>query len=196
MNPQLQTLNHLHKKLVDNIPSNNIFRDKLLEKFNQIIKQAVFIDKMITEPDPMLSKLALDIRVNSAKDGMRKLTNDAEKDFKDHILCERSTLDKLRILKADLIPDENAKEIRTVFRGLNTADQTNFLNNALDEKDSKTLAAILSVPRCLSGLSKEKAKDYYEMSLNKCAPYQGNVYLMHAEDITKGVILCAEQIAS
>lgn len=196
MNPQLQTLKHLHKSLVEKMPSDNILRDKLLDKFNAIIKQSEFIDKLTTEQDPMLSKLAHDMRLTNAKDDLRKLKNEAEKDFQDHLKCERTTLSELRSKKANLTPDEYAPEIRAIFRSLSDVDKTTFLNNALDGKDRTTLAAIFSVPHVLSGLPKEKFDDYSDMALHKMAPYPGNGHLAYAEDISKGVISCAEQIAA
>lgn len=76
-----------------------------------------------------------------------------------------------RALKARLIPGEFDSELRGVVRALEAGARLQFINNAFEVDDAKTIAAILTAPPALSGLTQAQHDQFTGFWLDRCAPY-------------------------
>ncbi|MCQ8849039.1 hypothetical protein NQT74_10650 [Alteromonas stellipolaris] len=66
--------------------------------------------------------------------------------------------------------DKHADEIRSRIYGLNPADRSQLLNQAVDNGDGNILSAVLDAHPMLTGLTNEQQTAYRSMAMNKHAP--------------------------
>jgi len=66
--------------------------------------------------------------------------------------------------------DKHADEIRSRIYGLNAADRSELLNQAVNSGDGNILSAVLDAHPMLTGLTNEQQTAYRTMAMNKHAP--------------------------
>jgi hypothetical protein len=66
--------------------------------------------------------------------------------------------------------NKHADEIRSRIYGLNAADRSQLLNQAVDNGDGNILSAVLDAHPMLTGLTNEQQTAYRNMAMNKHAP--------------------------
>ena len=97
-----------------------------------------------------------------------------------------NSLDSAIKQEANLLPNKFAVEIRQMFGGMNNKQKMEVLNNALESKDSATMAAILEAPDMISGLNQD-TRDRYKVAMEKMlAPelYQQRVELNDSYELS------------
>ena len=82
----------------------------------------------------------------------------------------RAAHDARRLEKAKLVPGPYAAEIRSVVRNLELPAKLLYLANAIKEKDSAAVAALVDAPPILSGLSAQQLADFREDFIDSMAP--------------------------
>jgi len=105
----------------------------------------------------------------AATDLFRKTITKAQDDFAAAIGRARTAATTEQDAKAQLIPDEHARETREIFRGFGAGERAKFVQSTIDRKDAPTLAAITEVPPHLAGLSGEQQRQFRDSFIEKHA---------------------------
>lgn len=124
---------------------------------------------LMEHPDPMKSSVAIDLLINQEKARLRDLSTRSRSELDALVSGFRASQEAARRAKANLVPDQYAAETRAVFRALDTEQKNTFLAMSLKAKDSATVAALLSVPPVLSGLTAQQSTEYREAFLDTVA---------------------------
>lgn len=168
---QLRALRALLEKLEGN--------DSTTEKIRSIIvrieKEASSLFEIVSHPDPMKSAVAIDLLINQEKARLRDLVAKSRGELHSIIGGFRAANDAARLAKANLVPDQFASEIRTVFRSLDYTGQMKFMAEAIQAGDASIVAAIVTVPAVLTGLPAAQIDQYRESFLNSIAPNRKSV---------------------
>jgi hypothetical protein len=149
--------------------------------------------QLTEKPDPMASELAMNIRRESARSELRKVTLEAKERADVLVKNLRDSVAAQREQTADLQPSPHASEIRHLFRELDTAAKLEFLNDAVARSDGATLGSLLTVPPFLAGLSPNLAANYKQMFLEKTVPLDTG-YINSATDAMAGVISASNEM--
>jgi hypothetical protein len=163
---QLQAL----RALVGRITSNDPTTEKIKSILSRIEKEASGLADLIEKPDTMKSAVANELLTNAEKARLRTLAADSQGKLNNIIATHRAALDAARVQKAKLVPDGFASEIRSVFRSLDTAGKHALLGEAIKTGQAATVAAIVTAPTVLSGLTAQQSAQYREAFLDSVAP--------------------------
>lgn len=184
-NPKISTIKNLLSRMPE---GGNKFTDSINELVAAVANAAEHISMLQTEPDPMLSQLAIDGQILREREALRGIIGTVQKHINALIEEERGKLHARNIEDAKLIPNEHAQEIRSIFRGLSAQEKHAFLKNAIDKNEASTLAAITEFPNVLTGMAQEQLTGYREAFLNKTR-LQGGYQFLTDTSSTVDVIL-------
>jgi len=189
-NPKVNAIRHL----VGRLPKGGPLCDNVTAMVKRVEAASTALDDLISNPDPMASQMAIDMRVTAAKIKLKSTVDEARNKTAALVTAERASLTENRNKKANLTPSVHAAEIRTVFRGLDSAGKIKFLNDAVSSNDGETIASLVTVPTVISGLTLEQSSSYKELFLNKIAPTDSR-YVAEIEDVVGGIFGSAESLA-
>jgi hypothetical protein len=158
---------------------------------NKIDTAAATLVQLHDQPDPMLSSLAINLRIEGARGELKTLVGAAKERSSALIAAERFNVERNRESKGNLTPNAFAAEIRAVVRGLDTAGKLQILNDAVESGDGSTIAALCDCPAVVSGITATLAADYRRMYLQKAVPLADG-YIGETEDAIKGVLEAAD----
>jgi hypothetical protein len=160
---------------------------------NKLDASAAALVQLHDQPDPMLSILAINLRVEAAHRELKKLVGEAKTRSAALIAAERFNVERNREGKANLTPSAFAAEIRAVVRAMPTGDKLKVLNDAVDAGDGATIAALCDCPAVVSGITGTMAADYRRMYLQKAVPL-ADEYIGETESAIKGVLEAADSL--
>jgi hypothetical protein len=149
--------------------------------------------KLNDEPDPMASPLAIKMRVDKARAELIKVTTEASEGIAALIKTNRDNVQAQQLQIANLIPSAHQLEIRSIFRGLPTGDKLQVLGEAVERGDGQFVAALVTAPSFLSGLTDNQASQYKRMYLEKVAPLD-STHIDETESAANGVIDAANSM--
>jgi len=141
--------------------------DKVKATMTRIEKDASGLIEIMTHPDPEKSSLAIDRIVNDEKGRLRDLIAKSRNEVNPLIANWRASADAERVKKANLIVDEFAGEIRSVFRAMAWPAQLSFMTTATGRLDGAAVAAVLNAPPVLSGLTPDQVEQFREAYLDR-----------------------------
>lgn len=135
---------------------------------DMIAHEASGLQTLVDNPDMMKSGVAQAMLINQEKARLRDVTNLVRDKLKGLVSEYAAEQDAARVSRANLVPTEHAAEIRSVFRGLDAAAKSQFLSDAIRNRDASTVA-IVEAPAVLSGISDDRVSQYREMYLDSYA---------------------------
>lgn len=182
-------LKHLTQRLTGDSQLSNEHRALA----NRIDTAAAELVALHDAPDPMLSSLAINLRVEAARAGLKTLASEARTKSAALIATEKANVEANRNAKANMTPSPFAAEIRAVVRGLDTAGKLKILNDAVASGDGGTIAALCDCPGVISGLAPSMASDYRKMYLQKAVPLDVS-YIAATEETIGGVLQAADSL--
>ena len=163
---QLQALRAIVSRITGSDPTS----EKIRSILSRIESEASGLLELAKKPDPLKSPAANELVVNAEKARLRTLIAESRGKLTNLVNSFRAADEAARITRAKLVPDAFATEIRNVFRSLDTAGKHAFMGEAMKAGDGSTIAAIVTVPAVLSGLSAQQSEQYREAFLESIAP--------------------------
>lgn len=155
------------RALIGRFPSDTSITDKVRATLTRVEKEASNLLEIMTHPDPEKSSLAIERAIGDEKGRLRDLIAKSRNEVNPLIANWRASADAERVKKANLIPNEFAGEIRSVFRAMAWPAQLQFMATATDRLDGAAVAAVLNAPPVLSGLTPEQVEQFREAYLNR-----------------------------
>lgn len=187
---QLQALS----AVVSRITGDDATSEKVRSILGRIESEARSLVQLVENPDPMKSPAAIDLVVNAEKARLRSLIAESRGKLTNLVSGSRAADEAARVTKAKLVPDALAAEIRSVFRSLDTAGKHKFLGEAIKAGDGPTIAAIVTVPSVVTGISAQQSEQYREAYLESIAPSNKGV-ADEMQAVCDTAIQSAEEIA-
>lgn len=174
-NHQLLALRAIAARVPGGGDSDSPTAEKVRAILTHIEKEASAVLELMEHPDPMKSSVAIDLLINQEKARLRDLIARSRGELNGLVSGFRDSREAARRTKANLVPDSFAAESRSVFRQLDTESKHAFMATAIKAGDSATVAAIVTVPAILSGLSATQQADYREAFLDTVAPSSAGI---------------------
>lgn len=186
----LSAIQHLGARLPDN---GGDLAKSSRALINRVEAAAAALANLHDSPDPMLSKLAINMRVEAARAEIQKIASEGRSQSAALLAKIRTNVEVQRAQTANLQPSPHAQEIRTVFRQMSTADKLQYLADAIDRNDGEFIASLVTVPHFLAGLTAEQSGAYKKLYLEKVAPIDtGSIDA--TEEVVTGVLGCADDL--
>lgn len=184
---------HSIRALIERVPGDSPASAKVTAILTTLEKEAIGIANLAKTEDPMASAAANTMIMNQQKDRLRDLAAKARGELSVIILAAKSSFDAARVQKGRLEPDAFAAEIRSVFRGLSSTEKAQFILSATKALDGHAIAAIVTAPAVLTGLTAEQIAGYREHFLDAISPgskaeRDTAAELQNVCEITMGVI--------
>ena len=164
-NPQLAAL----KALTERIPGDGQTSQKVKNALERIARETELVANF--KPDPMKSDLANTMLQNQEKSHLRDLVEKTRGELGALTAAFESEQSASRAAKAKLTPGQFDAEIRSVMRGLDSETRMKALDAAFKSADTATLAAILTAPPALSGLTAGQHLHFTQSWLDHAAPH-------------------------
>ena len=158
------------KQLVQRIPEGGTIAGNVKSILGGIANQAESLSTLQNKPDPMKSDMANSMAISAAKSQLKATLEQVSPKLNGFISDYRTNLNANQYQVAQLVPDQHAAEIRSIFRGLDAKGKNEFMKTAIDNTDRASVAAIVTVPVVMSGLSSEAQSLYKTAFLDKVAP--------------------------
>jgi hypothetical protein len=143
--------------------------------FAKLEKEATGLSELVANPDPMKSQVANELLVNAEKARLRDLVAEARQKANQLLGDLQNNREAERLQKAKLVPDEFAAEVRSVFRDLNQTEKMRFMSEAIKSGDFAAIAALVTAPPILSGLTAEQSTNFRDSFLERMAPRTATV---------------------
>lgn len=155
------------RALSGRFPSDTTISDRVKAVLNRIEKEASGLLEYMEHPNPDLSSEAVTRVVNAEKSKLRDLIAASRNEVNPMIAKWQNEQTAARVKKAALVPDEYAAEIRQTFRLMPYPAQLAFVADATSRLDGPTIAAIITAPPVLSGLTPEQVERFREAFLDR-----------------------------
>jgi hypothetical protein len=191
----MQTKLRAFRAVVERVPTGGQTATEIRSLLTVLDEHVATIVELKTNPDPMLSQLAIDKRLSDARTKLRDTAATAR--ARSGVLTGeyRSNLHANQKQTARLVPNEYSREIRDVFRALDLAGKNKLMAQAIESGDASTIAAITEVPYALTGLSSEMHAGYRDAYLDAVCPIDFN-FIDELENVTATALKTADEIAS
>lgn len=164
-NPQLAAL----KALVERIPGDGPTSQKVKNALERIARETETVANF--KPDPMKSDLANTMLQNQEKSHLRDLVEKTRGELGALTAAFESEQAASRAAKAQLVKGEFDVETRSLLRSLAPEQRMETINTAFKTGDTKTLAAVLTAPANLSGLTAGQHSHFTQSWLDHAAPH-------------------------
>jgi len=146
------------------------------------------IFELMTHPNIEHSQIKIDMVLNQEKINLRRKIDAAATELIPSVERWRVAQEAARVAQADLKPDAFAQETRMVFRTMGFPEKLAFVSAATDAGDGKTMAAILSCPPILSGLTEAQQTQFRDAFLDRVAD--------SSDDTANEVLACIQTALS
>ncbi|RFC35892.1 MAG: hypothetical protein DID92_2727743813 [Candidatus Nitrotoga sp. SPKER] len=184
------------KHLITRIPEDGQLGTELRELMQRIEKDAFVATELREHPDPMRSAVAIAQDVATAQEKL-KVTVSAVRDlFCSKITQFRENVKAEQLKSANLVPNEYAAEIRLIYRSLDDAGKTKILADAFTQHDGATMAALISVPPVLTGISPDRIALLHQQFLDLVAPAKNVDFINKFSDTSEEILRIANEIAT
>ncbi len=137
--------------------------EPILGRMKLIRTELEKLDEIQANPDPMKSKLAIDLAIEK----QRALLNDAYTKGKvfieDQLEAYRVRLTNERLEKSKIKADAFASEIRLAFRALDKKEKYQFMSDTIKAGDGAAIAALcVEIPPLLCGLTAKEQQTFLD----------------------------------
>ena len=183
------------KQLIERIPEGGTIAGNIKSILGGIANQAESLSALQNKPDLMKSDLANSMALNTAKSQLKATLEQVSPKLNGFISDYRANLNANQYQVAQLIPDQYAAEIRSIFRGLDAKGKNEFMKTAIDSNDRASVAAIVTVPVVASGLTAQTQALYKTAFLDKVAPIDTS-YVDEMQTIVESSLKTAQLMAS
>ncbi len=183
------------KHLISRIPEDGQLGTELRELMQRIEKDAFVVTELREHPDPMRSALAIGQDVETAQEKL-KVTVDAVRDlFRSSITQFRENVKAEQLKSANLVPNEYAAEIRSIYRYLDDAGKEKMLTDAFTQHDGATAAALIGVPAVLTGMNPDRVALLRQQFFDLVAPAKNVDFINKFSDTSEEILSIASEIA-
>ena len=184
------------KHLISRIPEDGQFGAELRELMQRIETDALVVTELRENPDPMRSALAISKDIATAQAKL-KVTIEAVRDLsRSRIIQFRESVKADQLKSANLVPNEYAAEIRSIYRSLDDAGKAKMHTDALTQRDGATAAALINVPAVLTGINADRAALFRQQFLDYVAPAKDGDLLNKFSDVSEQILHIASEIAT
>ncbi|BBJ22392.1 hypothetical protein [Candidatus Nitrotoga sp. AM1P] len=182
------------KHLISRIPEDGQLGTELRELMQRIEKDAFVVTELREHPDPMKTALAISQDIATAQDKL-KVTVDAVRDFLRFSIIEfRENVKAEQLKSANLVPNEYAAEIRSIYRSLDDAGKEKMLTDAFTQRDGATAAALIGVPAVLTGINPDRVALLRQQFLDLVAPAKNVGFINKFSDTSEEILRIASEI--
>ncbi|CAG9932420.1 hypothetical protein [Candidatus Nitrotoga arctica] len=183
------------KHLITRIPEDGQLGTELRGLMQRIEKDAFVVTELREHPDPMMTALAISQDIATAQDKL-KVTIDAVRDLlRSSITQFRENVKAEQLKSANLVPNEYATEIRSIYRCLDDAGKAKMLADAFTQNDGATAAALISVPAVLTGINPDRVAQLRQQFLDLVAPAKNVDFINKFSDTSEEILRIASEIA-
>lgn len=183
------------KHLISRIPEDGQLGTQLREFMQRIEKDAFVVTELREHPDPMKTALAISQDIATAQDKL-KVTVDAVRDLlRFSIIQFRENVKAEQLKSANLVPNEYAAEIRSIYRSLDGAGKAKILTDAFTQHDGATAAALIGVPAVLTGIDPDRVVLLRQQFLDLVAPAKNVDFINKFSDTSEEILRIASEIA-
>lgn len=184
------------KHFLSRIPEDGQLGAELRELMQRIETDALVVTELREHPDPMRSALAISQDVATAQAKL-KVTIEAVRDIsRSRITQFRDSVKADQLKLANLVPNEYAAEIRSIYRSLDDAGKAKMLTDAFTQRDGATAAALIGVPAVLTGINPDRAALLRQQFLDLVAPAKDSDFINMFSDISEEILRIASEIAT
>jgi hypothetical protein len=163
-NPQLAAL----KSLTERIPGDGPTSQKVKNALERIARETELVANF--KADPMKSDLANTMLQNQERAHLRDAIEKVRSELGALTAAFESEQAASRAAKAQLVKGEFDVETRSLLRSLTPEQRMETINTAFKTGDTKTLAAVLTAPANLSGLTAGQHSHFTQSWLDHAAP--------------------------
>jgi len=183
------------KHLISRIPEDGHLGTELRELMQRIEKDAFVVTELREHPDPMRPALAIGQDVATAQEKL-KITVDTMRDLlRSSITQFRENVKDEQLKSANLMTNEYAAEIRSIYRSLDDAGKAKMLADAFTQHDGATAAALISVPAVLTGINPDRVALLRQQFLDLVTPAKNVDFINKFSDVSEEILRIASEIA-
>ena len=143
------------------VDSMNSEANKSIVSHVKMIRNGVeAIDELAANRSPLDTEAAHFQKVSRNANNLRKKAEAAKKAVQESMRQSLIKLDENMVSKTNLIEGKYASEIRQVFKSLDHPERSKALNQAIANKESEVIAAVVKAPSILSGFSDDELSRY------------------------------------
>jgi hypothetical protein len=183
------------KHLISRIPEDGQLGTELRELMQRIEKDAFVVTELREHPDHMKTALAISQDIATAQDKL-KVTVDTVRDLlRSSIIQFRESVKAEQLKSANLVLNEYAAEIRSIYRSLDDAGKEKVLADAFTQHDGATVAALIGVPAVLTGMNPDRVALLRQQFLDLVAPAKNVDFINKFSDTSEEILRIASEIA-
>lgn len=176
----LQTDLNIVSTLIERLPNDGIVGSPALQVRGGFVQAQMALEKLIdfiSKPDDMLSDKANALKIEAQRTKFQealKIAADRAAKTVDDLTASQLAR---QVEAAQLVENEHAAEIRSVYRGLSSSEKADFMAQALKTDDKPVIAALTNpaTSPLLVGISGEQMRLYRTHYMDKFLPADSSV---------------------